>query len=86
MEKYNGWTNWETWSYNLIYSDYWQEYANENNITDTNFLVELMKDQVDVDYSEIQNSNSFFEQLLTGTISEINFYEVAKHITDEVSV
>jgi hypothetical protein len=85
--KYNGWTNWETWLFNLWFGDYWYDYAEENKITDVQQLAEDMRNYL----LELQDEQSdkqigLFQDVISNCIREINYYEVAEKTIDEVSM
>ena len=89
-EKYQGWTNYETWCINLWLSneqstaEYWTERAtntleeNDGNAKDARW--ELSKEIKD----DIENGNpitdaSLYSDLLTMAIGRANFYEIAEN-------
>ena len=100
MDKYNGWTNYETWNINLWMGEsdsYYREMAQDayDNaviqyewqtkdsaaITD---LAEQLKDQHQEAMDELNLQNGPFFDLLGCALSEVNWYEIARHFIDEV--
>lgn len=81
---YNGWTNYETWSVALHLDndegsqDYWREMAEENNVYELSQELKFAHEN----NNPIDVNNDIYAQLLTGAISEVNWYEVAEHIKD----
>ena len=86
--KYNGWTNFETWNFNLWIT---------NEESDYNHALELAEDSKDeyelskrlkewaVDMAEncLVSENCFIVDVVYMSISEVNFYEVAEHLWEE---
>ncbi len=86
MSKYNGWTNWATWNCNLWLTNDYNDYKHYSDLARYNDAYELSKIiESDID-SLIENTSidGFLLDMLNGSISEINFYEIAEHFTDEV--
>lgn len=90
-ERYNGWTNYETWNAGLWLDDsYWHERAEEimreeNNDKDeaTFELARLMEDDAEEMMPAVEG---MYADLLGASMSRINWYEIAKHYVDEVEV
>ena len=83
---YNGWTNYETWSVALLLDndegsqDYWRDRAEE---LDTYELGQELKDEHD-EGNPLTGNCDVFDQLLSAALSEVNWYEVAEHISETV--
>jgi len=73
-EQYNGWTNYETWLFNLHYGD---EIDPEGY--DETSLREYLSDLFD-ELNPIPETPSFWTDLIQGAKSEINFDEIARNI------
>ena len=87
--KYNGWTNYETWNFNLWIT---------NEESDYDFALEMAFDcQNKYDLSKrleewvsdiaddcIGNVGGFIVDMIYNSIREVHFYEVAEHLWDEV--
>lgn len=98
--RYNGWTNYETWNLALWLGndegsyDYWQERSTEvYRDTDKDAddrredaaitLADQLKDEIE------ENSpagvTGFYADILSAAISEVNWYEIARHWIDDVA-
>jgi hypothetical protein len=84
QEKHNGFTNFETWLFDLWYFDYYLDYIQNNDVYTTEELAEIMKEQIIDLQEETDTEVGMFNDAISNMISQINFYEVAKSITDEV--
>lgn len=95
--KYNGWTNWETWSFNLHWDDAFSEDAQraydeaESDSTFTReenaafLLADCIKEIAEETIDSAENKPSLWTQdIINGYMSEVNFHEIARHYIDEV--
>ena len=87
--RYNGWTNWETWCYMLWadsngLSDWYREYAVDNKST-VEDVAEMLENEVWQNYEE-QIITGFFGDVVSNAIREINFHEIAESILEGVEV
>jgi len=81
MEKYNGWTNYATWRVNLeILGD-----IDFNELVSADYLKEIVEDCVFSNY-EMQNGSHLVEDYARAFISNVNYYEIAKHINEEINL
>ena len=96
-KRYNGWTNYETWNVALWFdndsSEFWAEVAQDlfdsaeatNNCTReeeaTFTLADAMKDQVEENTPTV---TGLYADLLSASLSEVNWREIAEHFIDEV--
>ena len=82
---YQGCTNYETWCVKLWIDNeqssqnYWLEAA--KNADSIRELADQMKDEYEEAMPEL---NGVWSDLLTATLGEVNWYEIAKTMTDEV--
>jgi arabinogalactan endo-1,4-beta-galactosidase len=96
-QKYNGWTNYETWLVNLHYDDFFSEQAQEayeEAVKDDTFsreenatiaLTDIIKDTVEEFTQEgITNANPFVTDLVNSALSSCNYYEIAKGYIENV--
>ena len=86
--KYNGWTNFETWNFNLwITNDevdykYASEMAGES--TDRWELSKKLEEWAEnMAEWHLTNDASFIHDMVNSSIKEVNFYEVAEHLWED---
>ena len=78
-KEYNGWTNYATWRVNLeILGDI--EFENKMSADDLKEIVE------DVVFSQYDGMNSLMYDYARAFISEVNFYEIAQSINEELEL
>ena len=81
---YNGWTNYETWNVNLHIDNsygshrYWRERAEECT---TSELAEELKWAFEDDMPEL---DATYGDLLGAALSNVNWYEIAEALIEEV--
>lgn len=96
-KTYNGWTNWETWNFNLHWAYAFTEDADrayeeaEANSTFTreeqatidlaHMIESMVEDSMDTPDRE---RNPWEQDIINGYMREINYHEVARHYIDEV--
>jgi hypothetical protein len=95
-ERYNGWTNYETWCVNLHIDnseadqDYWRERAawclkHQPNADDARYeLGEALKDAMYEKYDEQRPDSGILADLLSAALSEVNWHEIARHYIEAV--
>jgi len=85
-QKYNGWTNYETWNYKL-----WLD----NDESTYNAMRKLAKKHKDAYGLSIVLSDfahdcapllepSFYSDIMTASIREVNFFEIAESYLEEI--
>ena len=81
-EKYNGWTNYETWLVNLWLSNDQgtEEMMNDmaKHSKDVYSLMNEIKNFIE-ELNPLKDNADLFSDLLNGALSECNFYEIAEH-------
>ena len=90
--KYNGWTNYETWNFNLWITNNEGDYRHALQLTkDSINKYELSKkleswavEMADDVLSTCEYTIGFIIDMVNSSIKEVNFYEVAEHLWDEV--
>ena len=88
MEKYNGWTNYETWRTALEYVD--DDYYADMDFSDCDDLADCIRDTVTEfvfnDSPDERSSQTAFESLASSLVhqffSAVNWYEIAEHIAE----
>lgn len=92
---YQGWTNYETWAVNLWMSNdegsyrYWQGEAKAaTDPDDPETLAEVMKEHYEqlLEDQTLQRViyNTLFADLLSGALSAVNWYEIARSWIDDL--
>lgn len=79
---YNGWHNWETWVVNLHFGDgldevLFAESEHELALEYKEFVESFVSEHTSV------NKNEFVSELVFGALSEVNWWELARHVMDE---
>ena len=78
-KEYNGWTNYATWRINLeILGD-----IEFDEIVSADHLKEIVEDTVFSEY-KLGNGPYLVEDYARAFISEVNFYEIAQSINEEL--
>ena len=96
-EKYQGWTNYETWLLALhidndrgmyeyvkeMVEEVCEDESDEYNRIDE--VIERLKEMVE-EYNPIANKSDFYSDLINAGIRAIDFYEISKHYIDEYEI
>ena len=80
-KEYNGWTNYATWRINLEIIDG----IEIDTIICAEYIKELVEDVVFSQY-ELGNGSHLVEDYARAFISEVNFYEIAQSINEELEL
>lgn len=80
-EKHNGWTNYATWRVNLEIIDG----IEIDTITCAEYIKEYVEDVVFSQY-ELGNGSYLVEDYARAFVSEVNFYEIAQRINEELEL
>ena len=84
--KYNGWTNYETWNVKLWMDndegeyDYWNERAEDNRESAYNLSQEL-KEYYQEGMPEVTGT---YADLLQAALDSVNWYEIAKSLISDL--
>ena len=80
-KEYNGWTNYATWRINLeILGD-----IEFDEIVSEDHLKEIVEDTVFSEY-KLGNGRYLVEDYARAFVSEVNFYEIAQSINEELEL
>jgi len=86
--RYNGWTNYETWNCKLWMdndqgeSEYWNDRAKESD--DVSDLAKELEGYYDERAGEFMVGQSgFFADILNAALHKVNWYEIAEHLYEE---
>ena len=77
--EYNGWTNYATWRVNL-------EILGDIQFEDKTSADDLKEITEDVVFSQYDGMNSLMYDYASAFISEVNFYEIAENINEELKL
>ena len=80
-KEYNGWTNYATWRINLEIIDG----IEIDTITCAEYIKEYVEDVVFSQY-ELGNGSHLVEDYARAFVSEVNFYEIAQRINEELEL
>jgi hypothetical protein len=80
-KEYNGWTNYATWRVNLEIIDG----IEIDTIICAEYIKEYVEDVVFGQY-ELSNGSHLVEDYARAFISEVNFYEIAQRINEELEL
>ena len=82
MEKYNGWTNYETWRVNLeLFDGYGEDLEKDIEPSDLAEQLKEMAEEAITSYGEI-DPQSLAVSYAMAFINNVNYYEIAEAIID----
>ena len=81
-KEYNGWTNYATWRVNL---EILGDIDMHEVLVTADYLKEIVEDVVFSQY-ELGNGSHLVEDYARAFISEVNFYEIAQRINEELEL
>ena len=80
-KEYNGWTNYATWRVNMeVLGD-----IEFDEMVSADSLKEIVEDIVFSQY-ELNNGSHLVEDYARAFVSEVNFYEIAQSINEELEL
>ena len=90
--KYNGWTNYETWNFNLWITNEEEDYNyalelaedSENPYELSKKLEGWAEDMANEVLTSNEYAHGFIKDMVNSSVGEVNFYEVAEHLWDEI--
>jgi hypothetical protein len=80
-KEYNGWTNYATWRVNVEIIDG----IEIDTIICAEYIKELVEDVVFSQY-ELFNGSHLIEDYARAFVSQVNFYEIAQRINEELEL
>ena len=89
--KYNGWTNYETWNFNLWITNEESDHSHalelaedsENEYGLSKKLEEWAEDMASDALTSYEYTHGFIKDMVNSSVGEVNFYEVAEHLWEE---
>ena len=86
--KYNGWTNYATWRINLeVFDDHYslaEQYENIGSVYDLSKSLEDYMNEILESELSVRAKNSLVFDYASAFISQVNFYEIAEHIYEQI--
>ena len=86
--KYNGWSNYATWRINLeVFDDHYslaEQYKDIESVYDLSKLLQEYMDEILESELAVRAKNSLVFDYASAFISEVNYYEIAEHIWEEI--
>jgi hypothetical protein len=85
---YNGWTNYETWNWYLWHGDSVEDDFGDivrdcdRDVYQVSKAIQEWTDDLTENYK--MPENGFFADILNAAIQEVNWYEIAEHIIEEI--
>ena len=86
-EKYNGWTNYETWNVALWndFNDIAEEIYSNDSANALYNLQQHIKDFVE-EFNPILDDASMYNDILGAALSQVDYYEIARHYIEELEL
>tara|TARA_R100000700_G_scaffold6425_2_gene10008 strand:+ start:122 stop:439 length:318 start_codon:yes stop_codon:yes gene_type:complete len=89
--KYNGWTNYETWNFNLWITNEEEDYSHalelafgsENEYDLSKKLESWAEDMADDVIDHPYNVHGFIQDMVNSSVKEVNFHEVAEYLWED---
>lgn len=94
IQKYNGWTNYETWLCNIWFNDFdftdmmdmFDKCEDNCDVLDIieNYIKEHVEEYVEFNSISLGGQHGFIHDMLNAAISEIDWRDIAEHYVDDV--
>jgi len=88
---YNGWTNYETWLTNLHFDNFeFEDQIEDGHFDDLDdeeirdYVAEYIEQYVSDYVDESITSNSFVQDLVTSSLGEVDWRDIADHYVDDI--
>lgn len=78
-KEYNGWTNKQTWNINLMYSEIFDDMAEEQEYDDVDHMAESFEALVDELEFEGLIENTLAHNVVGEYLDQVNWEEIAEH-------
>ena len=94
-ERYNGWTNYETWNVQLWIAndqgeqEFWQERAEDciANTDDDGDAIAALSNELEAAYCELYHQQEMppgpLSDILGAALSEVNWHEIASYMVED---
>lgn len=92
MEKYNGWTNYETWrtALEFVDNDYYADCGCFNVDDLADYIRDTVTEFVEMDAPDERAPQTAFESLASSLVAQffnaVNWYEIAEHIAEDYAL
>ena len=83
-DKYNGWSNYQTWVFNLWYDDFFREIAQDIYDVQPNPVYDLADHIKETANELLPDDASVSSDLFGHAVGMIDFYEIAQAYIDEI--
>ncbi len=85
MERYNGWTNYETWNVGLWFMDDMVSIASDNGEpVDADWCQDFVDEYMNSEYRHI--NTGFIGDVINGFIRSVDWHEIASHVNDDAEL